>query len=84
MTKIRIASRDDAMDLVAWMGDRVGEDDWPEATEDAVVWLCTLEVGEHEVPDKYVEAIEIGIEDWLEVLSNYEDSEPFDTELIVE
>jgi hypothetical protein len=84
MKKIRIASMDELGDLIAWMHSHICEDDWPLMTEDAVQWLCTLGVGEHEVPDKYVVPIEYGIEDWLEVLSNYEDSEPFDTELIVE
>lgn len=67
------ASMDELMDLITWIGDHVGEDDWP-ADMDAVHWLCTLEPGEHEIPDEYVEAIEMGIEDWCEVLKHYLDT----------
>ena len=84
MKKIRIANNDELADLIDWMHSHINDEDWPTATEDAMRWLCTLDAGTHEVPEHLVEAIEFGIEDWLEVLSNYEDSEPFDTELIVE
>lgn len=79
MKKIRIARIEDAHDLIAWMADHHEDDDWPEGTLEASQWLCTLSEGEHEVPEHLVEAIEWGIGDWLEVLANYEDSEPFET-----
>lgn len=77
--KLIVASEGELADLIDWMQGHICEDDWPLMTEDAVQWLCTLTVGTHDLPDKYVEAIEYAIEDWLEVLSNYDDSEPFET-----
>lgn len=85
MKKLIVDKIDDLHDLIAWMADRQTEDDWPLMTEDAVQWLCdiacTLMPGEYEIADKHVEAIEWGIADWCEVLSNYEDSEPFETRI---
>lgn len=77
--RLVIASQSELDDLVDWLDSHISEDDWPLMTEDAMQWLCTLEPGTHDIADKHVEAIEFGIEDWLDVLSNYEDSEPFET-----
>jgi hypothetical protein len=62
-------------DLVQWMHDHICADDWPLMTEDAEQWLCTLKPGIHEVPDKYVEAIDFAIEDWCELLAAHDEEE---------
>lgn len=80
---LNVAKVDDLHDLIAWMADHQTDDDWPLMTEDAVQWLCDLSCNlgpaRYEIADKHVEAIEFGIADWCEVLSNYEDSEHFET-----
>jgi hypothetical protein len=77
--RLIIASQGELDDLIDWMHSHICEDDWPLMTEDAEQWLCTLGPGTHDIPDKHVVPIEYAIEDWLDVLSNYDDSEPFET-----
>ena len=79
MKRLIIANEDELGDLITWFGDRASEDDWPPHSDEAVKWLCTLEPGTHDIADKHVVPIEYAIEDWLDVLSNYDDSEPFET-----
>lgn len=80
MKKLIVDKIDDLHDLIAWMAGHVcDEEDCPLGSDAAINWLDTLKPGEHDIPEEHVEAIEWGIADWCEVLSNYEDSEPFET-----
>ena len=73
-------------DLVEWITRDDADDSapyWHEAGE----WL--QQINDHglypyfaAVPSEYIDAIEAVIADWCEVLSQYEDADPFQSEII--